>query len=101
MAVVALKYVVEAFLQQHRERFTQSVQQIGCGRVREISGFVGPEHVVPAPVRFGQRGFFRRGERLVADRVERQSGRQHQTFLRTRDGDIDAPFIVAVINRCE
>ncbi len=51
-----------------------------------------------------ERGSFaacRRGERLGADRVERQARRQHQPLLRAADGDVDAPFVVAVVDRAE
>src|SRR5882672_10204489 len=99
VARVAREYVLQTFLGEHRERFAQAVEQIGRGRVREITGLVVREHLVPVPV--GARQLRRNGglEGLAADAVERQARRQHQSFLRAGDGDVDAPFVVAVIDR--
>ena len=60
------------------------------------------EHLVPGPERPRQlRAVLRRRERLVADRVERQARRQHHAFLRTGDGDVDAPLVVPIVDRAE
>ena len=48
---------------------------------------------------FGSFDVFAARQRLVADRVERHAGRQHQALLRAADGDVDAPFVVPVIGR--
>src|SRR6185437_10138362 len=37
------------------------------------------------------------GERFLRDRVEAEPRRQHQAFLRAADGDVDAPFVVAIV----
>ena len=98
---VAREHVGEAFLAQHRERLVQAVEQVGRRRGREIALAVHRDHLVPAPVRARQLRRLARGERLVADRVERQARRQHQALLRAGDGDVDAPFVVAVVDRGE
>src|SRR5262249_33911851 len=38
-------------------------------------------------------------QRLLAHRVERHAGRQHQALLRAADRDIDAPLVVAIVGR--
>ena len=84
------------------QRFAQAVRagsSTACtGRTRRVGG----EHRLPRPVRLRQASReLRRGERLRADRVEAQAGRQHQPLLRSRERDVDAPLVVAEIDRAE
>jgi hypothetical protein len=39
------------------------------------------------------------GERLLRDRVEAEAGGQHQPLLRSTNGDVDTPFLVAIVHR--
>src|SRR5439155_463501 len=91
--------VLQAFLLEHRERFAQAVEQVGRRRVGEIACLVVGKHLVPGPI--GAREFrrLRRLARPFAHAIERQAGRQHQAFLRAGDGDVDAPLVVAVVDR--
>ena len=43
----------------------------------------------------------RRRERLGQTQLKRQARRQHQALLRAGDGDVDAPLVVAVVDRGE
>jgi hypothetical protein len=95
------EHVVEPLLAQHEKRLPEPEQQVGRRRVRKKTRGVGLEHLVPAPVGARQAGRARRGERLLAQRVEGQAGRQHQALLRAADGDVDTPFVVAVVDRAE
>src|SRR5207247_1408909 len=40
-------------------------------------------------------------DRLRADRVEPEAGGKHQSLLRSADRDVDAPLLVAVLDRAE
>src|SRR5215208_4161252 len=100
-AVVAGEDVVESLLVQHAERDLQALQQVGRGRVGEIALFIRGDHLVPGPERPRQLRLLRGRERLVGDRVEGQARRQHQPLLRAADRDVDAPLVVAVVDRAE
>ena len=100
-AVVAGEHVVEPFLVQHVDADGEPVQHLGRRRVGEEADLVHVEHVVPGPERLQQLRGLRRRQRLVADRIERHAGRQHQALLRAADGDVDAPLVVAVVGRGE
>ncbi len=100
-AVVAGEDVVEPLLVQHAERDLQTLQQVGRRRVGEIALFVRGDHLVPGPERPRQLRLLRGRERLVGDRVEGQARRQHQPLLRAADRDVDAPLVVAVVDRAE
>src|SRR3546814_8283999 len=45
------------------------------------------------------RSDFVSSELLLRQGVERQARRQHQALLRARNGDVDAPFVMAVVDR--
>src|SRR5690349_4482145 len=75
MAVVTREDVVETFLVQHVDRFRERVKKVGCGRIGEESVLVVGNHLVPTPEGFRKLRTLRRGKGLVAQRVERQSGR--------------------------
>src|SRR5580700_2951261 len=98
---VAGEYVVEAFLVQHVDRYGEALQHLRRRRVGKEADLVHGQHVVPGPERLRQLRRLGCRQRLVADGVERHAGRQHQTFLRAADGDVDAPFVVTVIGRSE
>ena len=100
-AVVAREHVVEAFLVQHLDADDEAVQHLRRRRVGEEADLVHVEHVVPGEERLRQLRGLVRLQRLVADRVERHAGRQHQALLRAADRDVDAPFVVAVVGRGE
>ncbi len=68
-----------------------------AGRIGEEATLVHGDHLVPCPERLRQLGGLRRRQRLVAHGIERHAGRQHQALLRAANGDVDAPFIVAII----
>ena len=57
------------------------------------------QHRLPIPVGARQACVLRCGERLFRDRVETQPRRQHQPLLRAADGNIDLPFVVAIVDR--
>src|SRR6266481_1087479 len=99
VARMAGEDVLQALLLEHRERFAQAVEQVGRRRVGEVAGLVVGKHLIPGPI--GAREFrrLRRLARLFAHAIERQAGRQHQAFLRAGDGDVDAPLVVAVVDR--
>ena len=42
-----------------------------------------------------------RGKGLLRHRVEADARRQHQALLRSRHGDIHAPFVMAIVGACE
>src|SRR5215211_664663 len=100
-ADVAGEDVVQSLLVQHAERDLQTLQQVGRGRVREIALFIRGDHLVPGPKRPRQLRLLRGRERLVGDRVEGQARRQHQPLLRAADCHVDAPLVVAVVDRAE
>ena len=101
MASVARKDRVEPFLQQHVAGFAEAVEQVGGGRVGKPAVGIGRQHLVPVPEclhhirRLG--GF----DRLLAHRVEGEAGRQHQALLRTCHRDVDAPGVVAIVDRSQ
>src|SRR5438309_6615556 len=102
MALVPREDRVEAlFVEQHAERFAQAVEQIGRRRIGEIAGLAVGDHIVPRPVAARQARGFGGGQRLGRDAVERQPRRQHQPLLRAGYRDIDAPFVVPVVDRSE
>ena len=53
----------------------------------------------PVPVGARQPRCLRGGQRLLRDRVEAEARREHQALLRAADGDVDAPLVVAVVDR--
>ena len=98
---VTREHVVESLLHQHRNRFVQSVQQVRRRCVREVPIAIRRQHFVPGPVGFRQLRALRGGQRLFRNGVEAQSGRQHQSFLRACDGDVDAPLVMPIIDRAD
>ena len=100
-AMMAREHVVEAFLVQHVDAYVEAVQHLRRRRVGEEADLVHVEHVVPGEERLRQLRRLVRLERLVADRVERHAGRQHQALLRAADRDVDAPLVMAVVGRGE
>ena len=100
--VVAGEHVVEAFLVQHVDRRrpgrAASASPACRGRSRLLFMLSMSSQ---AQNDFGSFEVLVAAMRLVADRVERHAGRQHQALLRAADGDVDAPFVVAVVGRGE
>ena len=47
---MALKHVLEPFIQQHAQRLAQPIQKIGRWCVGEKTVVVGIKHVLPVPV---------------------------------------------------
>src|SRR4051812_5884548 len=102
VALVACENGIEAFLvEEHLERFAQPIEEIGRRRVRKVALIAVREHLVPRPVAARQLRALRRFERLGRDAVERQPRRQHQALLRSRHRNVDAPLVVAIVERGE
>ena len=99
--VVTREHVVETFLVQHRDAFVETEQHQCSRRVGEIAGLVHVQHVVPREERLRQLRGLAGVQRLRAERVERHAGRQHQTLLRAADGNVHAPFVMAIVGRGE
>ena len=100
-ALVAREHVIEAFLVQHVDAGGEAVQHLRRRRVREEADLVHVQHLVPRKEGLRQLRRLVGGNRLVADRVERHAGRQHQALLRAADRDVHAPFVVAIVGRGE
>ena len=98
---MAGKHAIEPFLVEHVDRGSEPVQEIGGWRVGEEPLRIRGCHACPRPVRLGQTRRFRSIERLGTHCVERQAGWQHQPFLRAGDSHIDAPLVMAVVDRGE
>src|SRR4051812_9670983 len=49
-AAMSLEHVLQPFLLQHHQSFTESEEQICRGRVWEETCLIGPEHRVPRPI---------------------------------------------------
>ena len=81
------------------QRLAQPVEQVRGARVGPVAGLVGGHDRRPVPVRARQLRILGRGQRLLGDRVEGQARGQHQALLRAADGDVDAPLVVAVVDR--
>ena len=79
----------------------KTVQHLRRRRVGEEADLVHRDHLVPRVERFRHLGGLVGGQRLVAHRVERHARRQHQALLRAANGDVDAPFVVAIVGGCE
>ncbi len=101
VARMAREHVVEAFLVQHRDRLAQAADQVARRRVGEEALGIGREHRLPVPERARQASTLARLQRLGAHRIEAEARRQHQALLRAADGDVDAPLVVAVVDRGE
>src|ERR1700738_2363612 len=95
------KYVCETFFLQHSESLAQSVNEIGRRRKRKKTCLVWAQHVPPVPIgSVGTRALAGR-QTLLRNRIKTQTRRKHQTLLRTRDGDVHFPFVVAIIDRSQ
>ncbi len=102
VAGMACEDGVEPLLfEQHLQRLAQPEQQVGRRRVGEKPGLPGFLHRLPVPIGARKLRAFRRGERLVRDGVEAEPGRQHQPLLRAADRHVDAPVVVAVLDRSQ
>ncbi len=101
VALMAVEHGVEPLLVEHRDRFVEPVEEVCRRRVGEVPARVRFPHVAPVPVGAAEARAPVRLERLRAHRVERQSRRQHQPLLRAGDGDVDAPFVEAEVERGE
>ena len=98
IAFMTREHIVEPLLVKHVYGFIQAIEERSRGRIREETGFVLRLHIIP-----GEKGAvhlctLRCSHRFVADRGETQTWWQHETFLRTANGDIDAPFVMAIID---
>ena len=100
--VVAGEHVVEAFLVQHVDRRRRGRAASGSPACRGRSRSCSWSACRPRP-RTTSAAFevLAAASALSLDRVERHAGRQHQALLRAADGDVDAPFVVAVVGRGE
>ncbi len=93
--------VLQALLVQHHQRLAEAVEDVGGRGVGPEPVGVGGQDRLPVPVRARQ--LRRPGglEGLVADRVEADARRQHEALLRARDGDVDLPLVVPVVDAAE
>jgi tripartite ATP-independent transporter DctM subunit len=89
---------LHALLMQHGDRFFQAVEQRGCGSIRKEAAFVIRQHLLPVPIAMRQPGGLSGFERFLAHRSKGESGRKHQSFLRTGDRYIDSPVVVAIVD---
>ena len=95
---VARQNVFEAFFLDHVQRFTQAVEHRQRGRVREVSGAVGLDHVAEVEKAARLRRLLTCGQCLLAGADDAQAGWQHQALLRTADAQVDAPLIHAEVD---
>lgn len=98
-AAMAAENGLQALLVQHADGDLQALEEVGGGRIGECAAVVGGECIMPIPIAARQPRALAGIERLVRNHVERQARRQHQAFLRAADRDIDAPFVVAIVDR--
>ena len=101
VARVAGEDRVEPFLQQHVARLAEAVEQVGGGRGWEPAVGIGRQHLLPIPVGARRVSGLGSRQRFLADGVEGKAGRQHQALLGTRDGHVDTPRVVAIVDRAQ
>ena len=87
------EHVLQAFLEQHRERFPQPVQQRQRRRVGEVAGGVGLLHVAEVEEHPRQLGRVVERGRLRAHGHDAEAGGQHEALLRAGHGAVDAPLV--------
>ena len=81
VARVARVHDRQPLLAEHAQRLAQAVEQIRGRRVREDPLLVGGQHRGPVPEAPGQPRARVRGQRPVADGIEAEARRQHQSLL--------------------
>src|SRR5262249_40493628 len=79
--IVPEEYVLDAFLVQHPHRLTQPEQKIGCGRIRKKTAAILFEDRTPVPVVPRECRASARRDRLLGQRIEPETWRQHQALL--------------------
>ena len=79
----------------------EAVEQVRRRRVGKESGPVRAEHRLPLPVRPCHPGRLRSRQGLLTHGVEAEPWGQHQSLLRAPDRHVDAPLVVAVVDRSE
>ena len=92
------KNIWQSLLMQHAKGLAQAVQQIGRRSVGEESGLVVLEHGLPIPVRPWEACRLRRRQRLSADGVEAEAGRQHEPLLGATHRYVHTPLIVPIVD---
>ena len=80
-ALVAGKDACQPLVHEHGDCFAEPVEQIRRRRVGEKASLVVAQHRLPIPIGARQAGRLRRGQRLVADRIEAEARRQHKALL--------------------
>src|SRR6266403_669491 len=98
VTIMATKYICEPLLLQHGEGFAQSVNEIGSRCKRKKARLVSTQHVPPIPIGPWQPRALAGGQGLLRNGIETQPRGKHEPFLRTRDGDVHFPFVVAIIH---
>ena len=78
--LVTREDVVEPLLEQHRDGLAQAVEQVGRRSIREEAIRIRLQHFLPIPIRPRHPVGLRGGTGLVRDRVEAETGRQHETL---------------------
>src|SRR5579862_3407453 len=89
---------LETLFENHIERFTQPVEHRQRWCVGEIAGGVRLDHVGEIEVAALRLGAVHRLEGLLTDAENPESRRQHQSLLRARHGEVDAPLVHAKVD---
>ena len=102
-ARVAREHVRQPFLAAASRSASRSpYSRLVAGVYGKKPAALSADHRLPSPsTTRGSRADFDAASAFVADRVEAQARRQHQAFLRAADGDVDAPLVVAIVDRAE
>src|ERR1700730_16474555 len=99
MAFVPAKYVRQTFLAHHLQCLLQAVNEVRGWCIWKKPRLARLQPSLPVPIRpWHFRGLVRR-ESLLRNGVKTQTGRIHQALLRSRDRNINLPFIVAIVDR--
>ena len=101
MTIVSPENIGQPFFLQHPQSLAQTVEKVGGRRVREEAAAIWLQHFLPVPIGPRQFGVSAGRERLARNRVEAHAGGKHQPLLRTGDGDVHSPFIMAIVDGTE
>src|SRR6267143_1030775 len=99
MALVPAKYVRQTFLVHHLQCLLQPVNEVRGWCIWEKPRLTTLQHSLPVPIRPWHFCGLVRRQSLLRNGVKTQTGRIHQALLRSRDGNVNLPFIVAIVDR--
>src|SRR5580693_10318261 len=89
-----MKDVFQPFLvEDHFQRFSQTIEERKRGRIWKIACCVGLHHVGVVEIAAWRRGPIAGCKRLLADTSNTKTRWQHKSFLRSGDADVDAPLV--------